>query len=177
MVNMIIPELDLSRAKRDICTGYMYICAANHPCAKKNGIVSVHRYVMSKYLGRVLLQEELVHHKNGDKTDNRLENLEVMTAREHAQLHAQLHSPEREKIECVVCKTPTKNVKFCSTTCVGIFTSRTDLTEDTLRELVWQMPATRIAKEYGVSDVAIHKMCKKWDIDKPPRGYFLRKNK
>ncbi len=46
-----------------------------------------HRYVMSQFLGRTLHTTECVHHINGVKTDNRIDNLVVMNASDHGKMH------------------------------------------------------------------------------------------
>ena len=48
-----------------------------HPNANSRGYIPEHRYLMAEHLGRPLRKDELIHHKNGDPLDNRLDNLEV----------------------------------------------------------------------------------------------------
>lgn len=57
--------------------GYILIYAPDHPCCNSGGYVREHRLVCERVLGRHLLPNEVVHHKNDDPADNRPENLQV----------------------------------------------------------------------------------------------------
>jgi hypothetical protein len=50
-----------------------------------------HRVIVEQSIGRTLGRFELVHHRNHDKRDNRLENLEIVTPKEHSVHHLQKH--------------------------------------------------------------------------------------
>ena len=67
--------------------GYRMLWCPGHPDAHA-GRVYEHRLVMEEKIGRPLVAGEQVHHRNGDKQDNRPENLELVDIREHPKLHA-----------------------------------------------------------------------------------------
>lgn len=60
--------------------GYVWISVPSLVTGKKHAVME-HRFVMSRHLGRDLYAGETVHHINGDRSDNRIENLELFSDR------------------------------------------------------------------------------------------------
>lgn len=92
-----------------------------------------HHLVWWDNTGEVVTEDEVIHHKNGDKTDNRFENLKKMSRAEHASHHAStgrtiaiLKCPEcgsifeRERRSTHL-SNPSRKATFCTKSCAGKF--------------------------------------------------------
>ena len=67
-----------------------------YPMTDTQGVVMEHRLLVAESLGRCLESEELIHHKNGIKGDNRLENLQIVSIQEHRKIHSSW-------LQCEIC--------------------------------------------------------------------------
>lgn len=111
-----------------------------------------HRLLMESVLNRQLLRTEHVHHKNGNKLDNSISNLEVLTAR----AHAQHHSPRLGRsVLCPICGEPfylsrsnaKRGRKTCSNLCAQKLPSRIAAMKRNLRPKVETPQSARITQK------------------------------
>jgi hypothetical protein len=67
--------------------GYIRVYVPDHPNCSADGFVMKHILVVERNIGRYLTKDECVHHINRIRDDNRLENLKLMTKKEHMSMH------------------------------------------------------------------------------------------
>lgn len=132
--------------------GYRAIYFPEHPRSWSTGYVYLHRVVMELKIGRILNEEEVVHHKDENRSNNSPDNLEIKSSQaEHAKEHKQgrrmllLRCPEchsefeRERRQTHVIKPSTLGATFCSASCRGRFSrskQTNGLTKAMSREVV-----------------------------------------
>ena len=91
--------------RKEVSKGeYKYAVVPEHPKATKNNYVLLHRIVMENYLGRLLEDNEIVHHKDHNKKNNSIDNLELMNKEVHAYLHNKEKGRQMVKLICPWCK-------------------------------------------------------------------------
>lgn len=118
---------------------YMYAVVKEHPYSTKYGYVLAHRIIMENHLGRLLNRNEVIHHTNDNKKDNRIENLQLMTASEHTKLHQSVKGRTMLLLKCPECGNKfslEKRLSFiakktryntCSNSCRGKFSRKEQL--------------------------------------------------
>ena len=175
--------------------GYVRVYMPNHPRAivsgSFEGYVYEHVLVAENMLGRRLLEGEVVHHLDFNKSNNSPDNLLVISNPMHVKLHRWLDNytltPSEKQaartklgcVRCLVCSNPIlPDKQYCSDKCHKVGTSKAIRpSKEELFDLVWSKPTTQIAKDFNVSDKAIEKWCKSMDIEKPTRGYWSKHKK
>jgi hypothetical protein len=135
----------------------------------------MHRHAASLKIGRWIRKDEVVHHEDGDKANNEIHNLSVMTSSEHTFLHyIQGGGSLPEEKTCKTCgkhftsRRETHN--FCSLKCSG--QSRRRVEHPSLEGLKADMESMSwlaMGRKYGVSDNAVRKWARKYGLLEPQK--------
>lgn len=161
--------------------GYKQVSVVDHPRKRSNGCVLEHIIVAEETLGRYLKDEEVVHHIDGDRSNNTHINLMVFrTQNDHARFHTGTYDVlkphngvwycEANKRYCGGCGVELHPLqhrnKYCSPKCLVEHDTQYKISlrkcdrpdKDTLKSLLIESNFSKVAKTYGVSDNAIRKM-------------------
>ena len=124
----------------------------------KDGCVYEHILVMERHLGRRLRGDEVVHHKDGNRSNNAIDNLELTTRSEHSRKHAAAAGYIVGR-RCSRCGTPIKKcVHGLCYTCWNLTRRRPRPSADECLVLV----ATHVNQEIGTMFGVSERMVRKW---------------
>lgn len=159
--------------------GYVFEYVPTHHRAGDNGMVPEHVLIAEEKIGRDLKAEEVVHHINHIRNDNRPENLMIFaTKADHSAFHRGndiyfdsdlIAHATRINHTCTICG---KNIPRNNLYCIECYKKyiqpykmvKANITRDTLKEKIRNETFVDIAKEYGVTDNGIRKWCKKFGL-------------
>ncbi|MEE5181020.1 HNH endonuclease [Bacillus subtilis] len=159
--------------------GYITVYMPSHHRAKANGMVYEHIVEVEKKLGRLLKENEVVHHEDENRQNNKIENLFVFkSASDHTRFHK---TGRRIKVndyyisppimkECLVCNEKFEYVKnnkesYCSKKCLNVAKRKVDRpNKEELFKLIKEKSFLEIGRDFGVSDNTIRKWCKGYEL-------------
>jgi hypothetical protein len=164
----------------DKTLGYVYFLDKEHPLSCKAGKVYYHRHVYSVKIGKWIDRSYHVHHIDENKQNNDPSNLQAISPSKHGRKHIITGNLSKKVRTCPICKKKfiTQRDECCSISCSSSLKNKggihNRISKEELEKLVWQIPTTKIAIKLNCSDVMINKLCKRWNISKPPRGYWAK---
>lgn len=171
---------------------YEYRIVPNHPRANADGAVYLHVLIAEEQLGRYLFPEEVVHHIDGDKTNNDPTNLMVFhTKADHTSFH--VNGCDFNTITLLsdgswISNVLTTRCPICggekstkAKTCIKCYKRINNVshqpsnkpTKEELLQILQQTKGhfTNVGKYYGVSDSAVRKWCKSYNLPSHSRDY------
>jgi hypothetical protein len=162
--------------------GYARFYMPTHPLASSSGMVLAARHAGSLLVGHWLTPNAIAIHKDGNRSNCDSGNLWIGTRQDLAR---RMPSHQVQRIEMICARTecgkefddvPSHAVRrrYCCPACAQAMSRRFEVSPEEMAQMVWEMPTTKVAESYGVSDKAIEKFCKKHGINKPQRGYWAK---
>lgn len=171
--------------KYEMANGYRVIYMPTHPMADGSGFVYEHRLIASQKLGRLLSEEETVHHIDGNRLNNNVDNLMIFkTKADHTAFHngrkailigeTYVCEDMGSQNICPICKTNIKDSK--ATMCLNCYKqlriSKRPSKEELQNKLI-SYNYSEIAREYNVSGNTVIKWAKAYDIYKPRQQFEI----